>query len=61
LTSVERELVERADGACLAPSPALGEHVREAVTASAGRVFSLTPVARDVTALDERLASTRRS
>src|SRR3954470_21014373 len=42
MTSVERELLEQADGACLAPSPALGDQVRDAVAAALGRVFSLT-------------------
>jgi lipoyl(octanoyl) transferase len=48
MTSVERELVERADGACLAPSPALGDDVREAVATAAGEVFDLDPVPRSV-------------
>lgn len=43
MTSVERELVERAGGACLAPSPALGAEVRERVVSSAADVFSLSP------------------
>src|SRR5947207_1160513 len=51
MTSVERELLEHADGACLAPSPALGELVRDAVAAAASRVFSLTRAARDVAEL----------
>ena len=44
MTSIERELLDRASGACLAPSPALGDEVREAVVAAASRVFSLEPV-----------------
>jgi lipoate-protein ligase B len=44
MTSVERELLDRADGVCLAPSPALGEDVRDAVVAAMARVFALDPV-----------------
>jgi lipoyl(octanoyl) transferase len=43
MTSVERELLERADGACLAPSPALWENVSRVVTAKTADVFGLTP------------------
>jgi lipoyl(octanoyl) transferase len=39
MTSVERELLENASGTCLAPSPALGDDVREAVVRSFGQVF----------------------
>jgi lipoate-protein ligase B len=55
MTSVERELLERADGTCLAPSPALGDDVREAVVASAATVFDLTPSALDAAALEAQL------
>jgi lipoate-protein ligase B len=61
MTSVERELLEHAGGACLAPSPALAEQVRDAVTSAAGQIFSLTPVARDVSEIDARLASAQQS
>ncbi len=44
MTSVERELLERASGACLAPSPALGDAVRDAVVRSFGQVFDRVPV-----------------
>jgi lipoyl(octanoyl) transferase len=44
MTSVERELLARADGACLAPSPALGEDVRESIVRSFGEVFGLAAV-----------------
>ncbi len=44
MTSVEREFLERADGVCLTPSPALADDVRRAVVASAAEVFSLEPV-----------------
>ena len=42
MTSVERELVERAEGACLATSPSLADDVRDAVSAAAAEVFDLT-------------------
>ena len=44
MTSVERELLERAGGACLAPSPALADDVRDSVIRSAATIFDLTPV-----------------
>ena len=44
MTSVERELLDRSVGACLAPSPTLGEDVRAAVIRAAARVFSLQPI-----------------
>ncbi|HVZ47963.1 MAG TPA: lipoyl(octanoyl) transferase LipB [Gemmatimonadaceae bacterium] len=47
MTSVEHELLDRADGVCLAPAPTLADDVREAVVAAAGRRFSLDPVAMD--------------
>jgi lipoate-protein ligase B len=46
MTSVERELLEGAErGVCLAPSPALGEEVREATVDAFGQVFGRTAVA----------------
>ena len=57
MTSVERELLEHADGACLAPSPALGEQVRAAVVSAAARVFSLGAEARDSADLEARVES----
>lgn len=50
MTSVERELLERASGACLAPSPDLGDAVRASVIRSFGEVFERSAVA---TTLDE--------
>ncbi len=44
MTSVERELLEAADGACFAPSPSLGDDVRNAVIAAAGARFDLEAV-----------------
>jgi lipoyl(octanoyl) transferase len=44
MTSVERELLERStQGLCLAPSPSLGEDVREATVAAFAEVFERTP------------------
>ena len=43
MTSVERELLERADGACAAPSPTLTDDVREAVVRAASTAFQLAP------------------
>jgi lipoyl(octanoyl) transferase len=42
MTSIERELLERQEGPCLAPSPSLGDDVREAVAKAAANVFNLT-------------------
>ena len=52
MTSVEREMLERADGACLAPSPALWENVSRVVAAKTGDVFGLTPEWTPLTRLD---------
>ena len=41
MTSVERELSERADGVCIAAPPTLADDVRDAVTRSTGGVFGL--------------------
>ena len=50
MTSVARELLDRADGTGRAPSPTLGEEVRAAVVDEFGGVFARAP--RDVTASD---------
>ena len=42
MTSVEREVLEHADGACLAPSPALYENVSRVVAGKTADVFALT-------------------
>jgi lipoate-protein ligase B len=42
MTSVERELTEHAEGACLAVSPALIDEARDAVVNAAASVFGLT-------------------
>ena len=41
MTSVERELLEQADRACLAPAPSLRDEVAESVVAAAADVFAL--------------------
>jgi lipoyl(octanoyl) transferase len=43
MTSVERELLDGANGPCLAVSPALGDETREAVVAATAQLFSLAP------------------
>ena len=43
MTSVERELLDRADGACLAPSASLWDDACDAVVAAAADVFDLAP------------------
>ena len=44
MTSVERELLERKNGVCLAPSPTLATDVRAAVGTAMAQVFALEPV-----------------
>jgi len=56
MTSVERELLEVATGACLAPSPALFEEVRERTIAAFTALFSLSPQPLDAAALPAVLA-----
>jgi lipoate-protein ligase B len=44
MTSVEREMLELSEsGTCLAPSPTLGEEVREATVRAFAEVFAMTP------------------
>ena len=43
MTSVEREMLERTDGVCLAPSPSLWENVVRVVAAKTADVFALEP------------------
>ena len=57
MTSVERELLERATGVCLAPSPSLFADVRDQIVAQFASLFSLTPVATDAAALHSSFAS----
>lgn len=44
MTSVERELLESADGVCIAASPTLADDVIAAVVRSTGTLFSLEPL-----------------
>ena len=48
MTSVEQELLRRADGTCLAASPTLGQDTERAVITSAAQTFGLEPVEIDV-------------
>jgi lipoate-protein ligase B len=59
MTSVEQELLRRADATCLAPSPALAEEVQDAVIASACAVFGLEPVRIEASALALHAAGAR--
>ena len=57
MTSVERELLENVSGTCLAPSPALGDDMRDAIVRSFGQVFerhaTRTTLAEIAPALEE--------
>ncbi len=55
MTSVERELLDQADGACLAPSPALGDDVRASIVRSFGDVFDRRAVPTTLAALESAL------
>jgi hypothetical protein len=57
MTSVERELLERAEGVCLTPPPSLSEDVRDAVVNAASKVFSLEPRAVSAAEFTERVSS----
>lgn len=61
MTSVEQELLRRANGVCHAPSPALGQEVREAVVRAAGVVFALEPVAAPDATIQSLMAFTTRA
>lgn len=56
MTSVERELLDRSGGVCLAPSPSLGDEVRQAVSAAFASVFSLREVPETAGALETALS-----
>jgi lipoyl(octanoyl) transferase len=51
MTSVERELLERATGTCLAPSPSLFADVRDQTVAVFGELFARTPYPVDAASL----------
>jgi lipoyl(octanoyl) transferase len=61
MTSVEQELLRRADGACYAPSPSLGQDVREAVVRAAGAVFALEPLTAPDSTLQRLMAAIPRA
>jgi lipoyl(octanoyl) transferase len=51
MTSVERELLDAARGACLAPSPTLFDEVRERTVVAFSELFALTPEPADIATL----------
>lgn len=55
MTSVERELLERADGTCFAPSPSLFDDVRLRTIAEFASRFRLEPASLHVQALREMI------
>jgi lipoate-protein ligase B len=57
MTSIERELLRRADGACLAPSPALRDEAAEAVVAAMAETFGWAPREYPLDALRTQLAA----
>jgi lipoyl(octanoyl) transferase len=58
MTSVERELLEDASGTCLAPSPSLGDDVREAIVRSFGEVFDRNAIATTLGEIEPALVET---
>ena len=59
MTSVERELLDAAGGACLAPSPALFDEVRAHTVAAFSALFDLTPEPADAAAVLAAATTTR--
>jgi lipoate-protein ligase B len=57
MTSVERELLEAANGPCLAPSPALFDEVRDRTVAAFASLFTLTPEPTDIAAFSASIAT----
>jgi lipoyl(octanoyl) transferase len=57
MTSVEHELLARASGACLAPSPSLDDDVRDSIVSAACAVFELEPVAVSASMLESRIVA----
>ena len=60
MTSVEQELLRRDANACLAPSPALNDEVREAVIAGLAETFAWEPREHPLDALRARIADVAR-
>lgn len=52
MTSMEREMLERAEGACLASSPDLWDQVSQSVVASTAAIFSLKAETRDAITIE---------
>ena len=52
MTSLEQELLRRADAPCLAPSPALAHDTAQAVINATGEIFGLAPVQVELEALE---------
>lgn len=52
MTSLEQELLRRADGPCLAPSPTLADDTARAVINATGELFGLAPVRVALEALE---------
>ncbi len=59
MTSVERELLDAAEGTCLAPSPALLDEVRAHTVAAFSGLFDLTPEPADAAAVLAAATTTR--
>ena len=59
MTSVEQELLRRADSVCFAPSATLADDVADAVTRAAGEVFDLTTVSIEPAVLALDVAHTK--
>jgi lipoyl(octanoyl) transferase len=57
MTSIEQELLRRADGACLAPSPALADEARDAVIGGLAVTFGWTPRELSLDALRSQLSA----
>ena len=58
MTSVERELLEGANGPCLAPSPSLAADVRESVVHAFGQVFERRAVRTTLEEIEPHLVET---
>ena len=57
MTSIEQELLRRADGACLAASPALRDEAAEAVVTALAETFGWVPREYPLDALRTQLAA----
>ncbi len=55
MTSVERELLDRSAGACLAPSPILGDEVRASSVRAFSERFGLRPVPTSIDTLEHAI------